>query len=241
MTNFRHQNQPKYQDFLTKKLKKRKLLKNIVFIPIIIFSISTFSLLGHLIQAQQNSSQPVGAYLVLGGSIMREIYIAKVESLTPEIPVIISSGSDAPCVYYIFKNQQVPIDNVWIEGCARSTFTNFIYPISILKKWGVKKVEVITSETHLPRADLLAKILLNSKGIALQLTAIKEERGISGNNESTLKTIIDTTRSIGWAFISQFISPRCNSLMNLKDINWKKWNKAGFSCERRGNVKIPSN
>lgn len=229
----------KNKDFLTRKLKLRKILKRLALVPILIFSITTFSLGGNLLKASQNASQPVTAYLVLGGSIMREIYVAQLVHFNPNIPVIISQGSDAPCVFLIFQRERSNMDNVWLENCARSTFTNFVFSTPILKQWGVKKVGVITSETHLPRASLLSRIMLNSQGIALDLNAIEEERGISANVENKLKTIVDVTRSLGWAFVSQFVSLPCLNVTKLTEVDLNYWYKKGFGCERRAKLKIP--
>lgn len=38
-------------------------------------------------------SQPVDAFFVLGGSIQREIYVAQLDQKYPEIPILISQGS----------------------------------------------------------------------------------------------------------------------------------------------------
>jgi len=224
---------------LTSKLKKNKFLHKLAFIPFIFIGLSIISLVGNFYKAQRHSSQEIEGYLVLGGSIMREIHVAQIKKMSPEIPVIISSGSAKPCVYSIFQEQQAIMDNVWLETCANSTFTNFIYSIPLLKKWGIKKVGVITSETHLPRAEFLAKILLKSQGISIELVTIPEQKGISANHESQIKTALDITRAIGWSVISQFISVPCPKVAYLGTIDLEQWRTKEFRCERRGNVKIP--
>lgn len=224
---------------LTRKLKQRKLLKRLALLPVIILAISTFSLGGNLLKARHNASQPVNAYLVLGGSIMREIYVAQLVQFNPSIPVIISQGSEAPCIFLIFQRERSPIDNVWLENCANSTFTNFVFSTPILKQWGIKKVGLITSETHLPRASLLSKIILNSQGMAVDVIAIEEQRGISANVESKIKTIVDVTRSLGWAFVAQFVSLPCFNVTKLTEVDLSYWYTKGFSCEHRAQLKIP--
>jgi hypothetical protein len=221
---------------LTRKLKQNNLLKRLALLPVLILAISTFSLGGNLLKARQNSYQPLNAYLVLGGSIMREIYIAQLVKFNPRLPVIISQGSDAPCTFLIFQKEKSQMDNVWLENCANSTFTNFVFSTPILKQWGIKKVGVITSKTHLPRASLLAKILLNSQGIAVDVIAIEEQRGISGNTENKIKTILDVTRSLGWAFVAQFVSLPCFNVTKLTEVDLSYWYRKGFNCEHRGNL-----
>ena len=183
-----------------------------------------------------NSLKPVDAYLVLGGSITREIYISKIAD--PNIPIIISKGSDDPCIFYIFQREKVSMDNVWLEKCADSTFGNFFFSIPILKKWGVHKVKVVTSDTHLPRAEIMAKIFLYSQGLALDLETVTEKRGIPGNHENTIKTILDVTRSLLWTLPAQLINPPCNNLVKLSEIDLNWWKNQGFGCEHQGKIKL---
>ena len=183
-----------------------------------------------------NSLKPVDAYLVLGGSITREIYAGKIAQSHSEIPMIISSGSKDPCIFLIFEREKSSQNNVWLEKCADSTFGNFFFSIPILKKWGTKKVKVITSHTHLPRAKLMAEILLYSQGIALDLEVVREDKGVPANRENTIKTILDVTRSILWAFFGQFINPPCNHLVKLSEIDLDWWNNNGFNCEHQGGI-----
>jgi hypothetical protein len=176
----------------------------------------------------------VDAYLVLGGSITREIYAAKI--VDSAIPILISKGSDDPCIFFIFERENSPMDNVWLEKCADSTFGNFFFSLPILKKWGVHKVKLITSNTHLPRAKLMAKILLYSQGIALDLEIVKE-KGIPANHENTIKTILDVSRSVLWAFLGQIINPPCNKVVKLSEIDFDWWKNNGFGCENQGRIK----
>lgn len=183
-----------------------------------------------------NSSKQVGVYLVLGGSITREIYVANLAKYHPEIPIIISQGSDDPCIFFIFQRKGASMDNVWLEKCADSTFGNFFFTIPLLKKWGVHKVKLITSGNHLKRAKLIAKILLSSQGIALELEEVKEYQGIPGNQENALKTTLDITRSLLWAFCGQLIAPPCNQVIKLADIDLDWWYREGFACEHQGGL-----
>ena len=228
----------KHKYNLRVKRKIDKALSSLMWGGILIVSLLSFSLLANLLQARQNLSQPVSAYLVLGGSIMREIHTAQLVRLQPDMPVIISTGSDEPCIFFIFEREQANMDNVWLEKCADSTLTNFVFSIPIMKQWGAKKVKVITTETHLPRAFFLSHILLNSQGLAVDLEAIPEQEGVSANVEKDWKTFLDITRSLGWALISQLISVPCDNLIKLTDINLSKWYERGFHCETRAKLKI---
>jgi uncharacterized SAM-binding protein YcdF (DUF218 family) len=183
------------------------------------------------------SSLPIDGFFVLGGSITREIYVAQEAKKSPETPILISRGSQDPCIWLIFQRELAPVENVWLEHCADSTFENFYYGIPILRRLGVHKVMLITSPTHLPRAKWLGQILLGAHGIWVE-PGIVQEKGIPGNRESWLKTAADVTRSLFWAGLSQFIQPECSSVTRLTQVNMQDWQQRGFRCERKGNLGI---
>ncbi|MFN6569918.1 YdcF family protein [Dendronalium sp. ChiSLP03b] len=180
-------------------------------------------------------SQPIDAFFVLGGSIRREIYVAQKAKQYPQTPILISHGSQAPCMWLIFQREAAEMENVWLENCANSTFDNFYYGIPILRRWGVHKVKLITSLTHLPRAKWMAQILLGAHGIWVEVDIV-EEQGVPGNRESRLKTGLDITRSLFWAGLSQFIQPQCSNVTRLAEVNMQAWQHRGFKCERQGGV-----
>lgn len=178
----------------------------------------------------------VDAFFVLGGSIRREIYTAQLAKQYPQTRILISQGSPDPCIWLIFQREQAPIQQVVLEKCAQSTFSNFYYGIRILRQWGVRKVKLITSPTHLPRAQWLAQILLGSHGIWVEPDIVRE-KGIPGNRESFLKTSLDLTRALIWALLSQVIQPKCSLVTRLADVNVQDWQHQGFSCEHQGNLR----
>jgi hypothetical protein len=181
------------------------------------------------------SSAPVDAFFVLGGSIRREIHVAQATTQTSQIPVLISSGSPPPCIWLIFQREGAELENVWLENCANSTFENFYYGIPILRKWGVHKVKLITSGTHLPRAQWMAQILFGAHGIWLETDIVPEE-GIPGNYEAGWKTGLDVTRSLFWGVLSHIWRPQCSNVIKLTDVDMQDWQNRGFRCERQGGV-----
>ncbi|MBW4682083.1 MAG: YdcF family protein [Microcoleus vaginatus WJT46-NPBG5] len=182
------------------------------------------------IALQTAKTGPVDATLVLGGSIHREIYAAELAKLNPQMPVLISQGSRDPCTWLIFQQVKAPIQQVFLEKCAQSTFDNFYFSLPILQKWQVHKVKLITSITHLPRAKWLAQIMLGTHGIWVEFDLVYE-KGIPGNRESWLKTGLDVTRGGIWAVISHFKQPQCATVIPLTSIDMQKWNRQGFKCE----------
>ncbi|NEP12491.1 MAG: YdcF family protein [Symploca sp. SIO2C1] len=192
-------------------------------------------LLNNTVKLQVAASGSVDAFLVLGGSISREIYVAQLVKQYPATKVLISQGSPDPCILLIFQREAAPIDHVWLEHCAESTFGNFYFNIPILRQWDVRKVKLITSPTHLPRAKWMAQILLGAQGIWVEVDTI-DEQGIPGNQESLVKTGLDLTRSLIWAVLSQRIQPQCSQLKPLAAVNLEAWRKSDFKCEYQGKV-----
>ncbi|MEH2276766.1 MAG: YdcF family protein [Nostoc sp.] len=178
------------------------------------------------------SSQPVDAFFVLGGSIHRETYVAQQAKQYPQTSILISHGSPDPCIWLIFQDELAELPNVWLEKCANSTFENFYYGIPILQRWGVHKVMLITSPSHLPRAKWMAQILLGAHGIWVE-TDIVQELGVPGNRESWPKTGLDLTRSLFWAIVSQIIQPQCSNVTKLTQVDMQAWKNRGFHCEHQ--------
>ncbi|MGH1394412.1 MAG: YdcF family protein [Trichormus sp.] len=183
------------------------------------------------------SSQPVDAFFVLGGSIRREIYIAQIAKQNPQIPILISQGSQDPCIWLIFQREGADLNNVWLEKCAKSTFENFYYGLPIFQQWGVHKVKLITSPTHLPRAQWMSQILFGAHGMWVEVEVV-QETGIPGNQESWLKTTLDVIRSLMWAVVSQIIQPQCSNITKLSNVDMQAWETKGFKCERQGGVGV---
>lgn len=181
------------------------------------------------------SAASVDALFVLGGSINREIYVAELVKQNPDIPVLISTGSQDPCIRLIFERAEASLEQVWLENCASSTFDNFFFGTPILQRWGVRKIKLITSESHLPRALWLGQILLGAHGIWVEPDIVSEE-GVPGNQESWLKTTVDVARSFVWAVVGQVYQPQCDRLTQLKSVDLDEWRQRDFKCEHQGNL-----
>ena len=177
----------------------------------------------------------VDGFLVLGGSIRREIYMAEQASQFPRAKILISAGSADPCIRIVFEQAAAPLDQTWLENCADSTFGNFYYSLPVLQRWHVRKIRLVTSPTHLPRAQWMAQIILGAHGIWVE-PDIVEETGIPGNQESRLKTTLDVTRALGWAILSQIYHPNCDRLLPLSSVNLEDWRRQGFRCEHQAGI-----
>lgn len=183
--------------------------------------------------------------LVLGGSIRREVAVAQFANHNPQLPILVSAGSPAPCLWSIFEREAPttgehnPKSQAWLEPCANSTLDNFRFSLPILENWGIHHVQLITSGTHQRRATGLARIILGSHGIWVSPTPVTEI-GRPGNQESGLKTLLDWLRGIAWAVVSQAYAPQCEGLTRLDLVVLEDWITRDFECEHQGKVELPS-
>lgn len=192
-------------------------------------------LFGIALHLRAAADRPVDAFFVLGGSVRREVYVAELAKQSPQTPILISHGSEDPCIWLIFQREKAPMDRVLLEHCARNTFSNFYFGAPILRQWGARKVKMITSQTHLPRARWMAQIVFGAQGIWVE-TDVAKETGVPGNYESWLKTTLDVTRSLIWAVASQFVQPKCPDTLRLVEVDMEMWRKQGFKCEHQANL-----
>lgn len=186
----------------------------------------------HLIVLALHARQPSQALLVLGGSIRREVYATEWVRQHPGLPVLISGGSRPPCIKLIFADQQASMEPVWLENCANSTFDNFVFSAPILQRWGIQTVTLATSARHLPRAIWLGRLMLGAHDIWVNLKIVPE-KGVPANQESSVKTALDSIRGLAWAIVSQIYSPSCDRLTHLPDVNLTEWEQKGFHCEHQ--------
>lgn len=187
-----------------------------------------------------SSGEATGAVQSAPGSLVNQnaFALAPDASSKESLPILISKGSKPPCIRLLFERVDAPLQNVWLEDCARSTFDNYRYSLPILTQWNVHHVSVITSPSHLPRAKWLAQIMLGRQGIWVDM-ALVEETGIPGNVERPLKTGLDVGRSLLWTLISPWDKPVCNHLIALESVDLAQWTQRGFKCERQANIEIP--
>ncbi len=179
---------------------------------------------------------PTDAYVVLGGSIRREIHMAQVAStLSPAPPILISAGSSDPCIRLLFEQAGASLDQIWLENCAESTFGNFVFSVPVVERWGARHVTLVTSGSHSRRALTLARILFGARGIWVEPLLV-EETGIPGNRETLAKTTLDISRSLLWAVVAQVHKPTCNRLVPLAEVDLAQWRQRGFKCEHQAGI-----
>jgi uncharacterized SAM-binding protein YcdF (DUF218 family) len=221
------------------QFKHRFCLKILLLSAVIVLIALLSSVWNQMQGLSLASQQPVDTFFVLGGSIRREMYVTQLAKQNPDIRILISTGSDDPCIVKLFEREQAPTQKVWLEKCANSTFDNFVYSQPILSKWHAHHVKLITSGSHLPRAKWMAQIMLGSHGIWVDVETVKET-GVPANQELWLKTGLDVTRTFLWALASQVIQPSCSNFIQLEQVNLKKWCQGKFSCEYQSHIERKS-
>ncbi len=206
---------------------KRKAL---IFICLCLVGLAGF-VIYKLIDLSIAESQAADCVLVLGGPPTRDIFAAKLAKERPERKILIS-GSPDPCTWLVFDKAHAPKENVWLEHCSKNTFENFIYSTPILKRWGVRKILLVTDEPQLKRALPMAKVMLGSKGIAVQL-----ELSPHGGGEAPRYPIyLEELAAVCWAFVGQIVEPKCSNVSHLSEVDMKYWYKKGFTCQQQADV-----
>ncbi|MGB0564489.1 MAG: YdcF family protein [Spirulinaceae cyanobacterium] len=195
-------------------------------------------------QLYRHAQAPTDAVLVLGGSIRREIYAAQLAQELPDVPILISGGSQTPCISLIFEREQASLEQVYSDRCARGTWGNFYHSTPILRSWQARHVRLVTSPSHLPRALWMARLHLGIHGIWVELDQVAET-GQPGNQERPWKTALDLIRTAGSAIASLFepARPHCPLIRPPQARDWASWEQlkpkvkpAKIHCEHQASL-----
>jgi uncharacterized SAM-binding protein YcdF (DUF218 family) len=134
------------------------------------------------------------AILVLGGSPTREKFAAQFALQHPRLPIFVSSGSPEEYAEYVFDQAGVKRDRIHLDYRAVDTVTNFTVMVTELQQRKITDVYVLTSEFHMPRALVIGKIILGSRGIEMHPISIPS----SIKSENPAKSLRDGFRSVVW-------------------------------------------
>jgi uncharacterized SAM-binding protein YcdF (DUF218 family) len=143
--------------------------------------------------AIQQAPQPE-AILVLGGDAHREEIGAQLAQHNPGLKVWVSTGEAPKVSRAIFQAAEIADDRVHLDYRASDTVTNFTTLVSDFQQQGIQHLYVVTSDFHMPRATVIATIVLGSNGIAF--TPVTVPTGAP--RESLLRIARDGGRSILW-------------------------------------------
>lgn len=134
------------------------------------------------------------AILVLGGDAHREEIGAQLAQHYPDLDVWVSTGEAPKVAYAIFRSAGVTDERVHLDYRASDTVTNFTTLVSDFKQQGIQHLYVVTSDFHMPRAKVIATIVLGSNGMTFTPVAVP-----SGSpKESWVRIARDGGRSLLW-------------------------------------------
>jgi uncharacterized SAM-binding protein YcdF (DUF218 family) len=134
------------------------------------------------------------AVLVLGGATERERFAAEFARKHPDLPVWISSGSNPEYAEWVFNQAGIDRNRLHLDYQAVDTVTNFTTLADLFKRNNVHSVYLITSDYHMPRAQVIGEIVLGSRGINFQPVKVPSDRA----PESVGKVVRDAARAVLW-------------------------------------------
>ena len=145
------------------------------------------------ITASSSTREPQ-AILVLGGSPTREKFAAQFALQHPQLPIFVSSGSPEEYARYVFDNAGISRDRLHLDYRAVDTVSNFTIMVAEFQRRKITDVYVLTSDFHMPRALVIGKIVLGSRGIQMHPVTIPS--GVKSENPT--KSFRDGLRSVFW-------------------------------------------
>ena len=158
------------------------------------------------------------AIFVLGGHEEREKFAAQLAQEHPSLRIWVSSGSPPDYAKRIFEHYDVEGDRLHLDYKAQDTVTNFTSIVSDFKQESIDSVYLITSENHMPRANIIAQIVFGSQGIAVKPMPVPSD----SPPESKLKCVRDGLRSVWWVLTgntgAEWLNQNSNALVTTKNL-----------------------
>ena len=137
---------------------------------------------------------PPQALFVLGGHEERERFAARFAQENPELPVWVSSGSPEHYIKEIFATAGIECDRLILDYGATDTVTNFTTLVDDLQAQGITSVYLITSESHMQRAKIVAEVVFRTHGIQVEPVSVPSVLP----DEPVGKSIRDGLRAMLW-------------------------------------------
>jgi uncharacterized SAM-binding protein YcdF (DUF218 family) len=134
------------------------------------------------------------AVFVLGGATEREQFAAEFAKQHPELPVWVSSGSNPEYAHWVFTEAGNNPTRLHLDYQAVDTVTNFTTLADYFQAHRIHSVYLITSDYHMPRAQIIGEIVLGSRGIDFQPIAVPSGR----SPEPVNKVVRDAARAVLW-------------------------------------------
>lgn len=136
------------------------------------------------------------AILTLGGESLgeRETFTAEFAHWYPSLEIWVSSGVVYKEARRVFRDAGISDIRLHLDYRAIDTVTNFTTLIPDFKEHKIQHLYLITSDYHMPRAKVIATIVLGSQGIVFTPIAVSSAR----SQESTFQILRDVGRSLFW-------------------------------------------
>ncbi|MEO1432455.1 MAG: YdcF family protein [Cyanobacteria bacterium J06633_8] len=136
------------------------------------------------------------AILTLGGGQIREEFTAQFAQKHPTLDIWVSSGIPPEKARAIFYRAEISDNRLYLDYRAADTVTNFTSLVQDFQQRRIHHLYLITSDFHMPRAKVIATIVLGSQGITFTPVSIPSREP----QESIIRIIRDGIRSILWLF-----------------------------------------
>ncbi|GJP43875.1 hypothetical protein CLOM_g3277 [Closterium sp. NIES-68] len=104
------------------------------------------------------------------------------------LPVFISSGHDDAAD--VMMGEGVAAARLRVDNHALDTVTNFTTMLRTFQRLKITHVLVVTSDYHMPRAALLAAIVLRTHGIAFSTVSLPSKRDLYKIKNGARRTIV---------------------------------------------------
>lgn len=140
------------------------------------------------------------AILVLGGAAEREHFAAELATQYPNLEVWVSSGTNPEYAQWLFQEANIAPDRVHLDYRAVDTVTNFTTVVTDLKAEGVESVYLVTSDYHMRRASIIAKVVLGRYDITFEPVPVPSDHSAT---EPLLRGLRDGARAVLWVFTGQ--------------------------------------
>ncbi|WP_243146931.1 YdcF family protein [Scytonema sp. UIC 10036] len=132
--------------------------------------------------------------LTLGGGADREQFTAQFAQHFPDLDIWVSSGTTPDQAYAIFQRADIPDSRLHLDYRAVDTVTNFTSLVPDFKQRHIQHLYVITSKFHMPRAKVIATLILGSQGITFTPLSVPSKEP----KESLPHILRDSARSLLW-------------------------------------------
>jgi uncharacterized SAM-binding protein YcdF (DUF218 family) len=139
------------------------------------------------------------AILVLGGGHDRVQAAAKLAKYYPTLEVWVSSGGMPEDVYAAWQEVDISTHRLHLDYRASDTVTNFTTLIPDFKTRNINHLYLVTSNFHMPRAKVIATLILGSQGIAFTPVSVPSIQ----RQEPFFKIVRDGSRAILWIFTNR--------------------------------------